>query len=105
MYCLPAVIYIGLSVIGILYTLLLGEYTIGFAFVQLIFVWLFSWFLDFLCSRGYTIASWLLVFFPFIFMFALVFGVLMLQKENGGQPVTVNDISTAVPTPAPAPAK
>ncbi len=80
MYCLPAVIYVGLSVIGVLYTLLTGEYTIGFAFLQLIFIWLFAWFLDFLCRRGYVIASWILVFFPFIFLGALIIGVLMLHK-------------------------
>lgn len=81
MYCLPAVIYIGLSVIGVIYTLLAGGYSIGFAFLQLIFIGLFSWFLDFLCRRGYTIASWVLVLFPFVFIFALVFGVLMTQQH------------------------
>lgn len=82
MYCLPAVIYIGLSVIGIFYSALNGLTSIGAIFLQIIFVWLFSWFLDYLCRNGYTVASWILVLFPFIFIFALVFGVLMVAGAS-----------------------
>lgn len=82
MYCLPAIIYIGLSIVGIMYSLLIGFTNIGVTIIQLLSVWLFAWFLDYLCRNGYTIASWVLVLFPFIFMFALLAGVLMTTAAN-----------------------
>ena len=96
MYCLPAIIYIGLSLIGLLYTTLSGLSSIGGLLFQLLFIWLFSWFLDYLCRNGYTIASWVLVLFPFIFMFALIFGVLMMTAAQS------KDIKIVSNAPAPA---
>ena len=80
MYCLPAIIYIGLSIIGIMYSLLSGLTSIGGTIFQVFFIWLFAWFLDYLCRNGYPMASWVLVLFPFIFMFALLAGVLMVSQ-------------------------
>ena len=90
MYCLPAVIYIGLSIIGLLYSILAGL-TMGFVIIDVLFIWLFAWFLDYLCRNGYTIASWVLVLFPFIFMFSLLAGVLMVTataKASSASPAT-----------------
>lgn len=77
MYCLPAVIYVGLSIIGIMYSVLNGLTSSGAILLEVLFVWLFAWFLDYLCRNGYTIASWVLVLFPFVLIIATVVGVLM----------------------------
>lgn len=94
MYCLPAVIYIGLSIIGIMYSVLNGLTSVGAIVLQVLFTWLFAWFLDYLCRNGYTIASWVLVLFPFIFLFALVFGVLMAAGAAGTLKVPTNNPET-----------
>jgi hypothetical protein len=83
MYCLPAVIYIGLSIIGLLYSILAGL-TMGFVIIDVLITFVFAWFLDYLCRNGYPMASWILVLFPFIFMFALLAGVLMTTAVSHG---------------------
>jgi hypothetical protein len=90
MYCLPAIIYIVLSIFGILYSLLSESINIGMVFFEIIFVWLFGWFLDFLCRRGYTVASWGLILFPFIFIAALFFGTALTPPDSPAQKAQID---------------
>lgn len=82
MYCLPAVIYIGLSIIGLLYIWLAEGTSIGMVILELLFFGLFAWFLDYLCRNGYTMASWILVLFPFVFIFALAAGATITHAAS-----------------------
>jgi hypothetical protein len=41
--------------------------------VKTMFVLLWTWFLNFLCSKGYSGISWFLVLLPFIFIVLAVF--------------------------------
>jgi hypothetical protein len=74
--CTPALVYLVISVI----TIVVGIFT-DFHIVSLLikafFVALWTWFLNYLCSKGYKIISWVLVLLPFLVML----GVLALATE------------------------
>jgi H+/Cl- antiporter ClcA len=40
--------------------------------VKVFFVAIWTWFLNFLCSQGYTVVSWFLVILPFIFFIVIL---------------------------------
>ena len=56
----------------------------GTAIINTLITFVFAWFLDYLCRNGYPITSWVLVLFPFIFMFSLLAGVLMVTAVSHG---------------------
>jgi len=63
--CTPAFLYFVLSVI----TLVIGIFT-KFNLLSLImngfFILVWTWFLNFLCDKGFTIVSWILVLLPIL---------------------------------------
>ena len=64
-YCTPAQIYLVLALIGIV-----AGFIKNFRVITLIthsvFVVLFAWILNFLCRKGFTAISWILVLLPFV---------------------------------------
>ena len=70
--CTPAVIYLVLSVIAILMAIM-KRMSMMTVVVKTMFVLLWTWFLNFLCSKGYSGISWFLVLLPFIFIVLAVF--------------------------------
>ena len=74
MYCLPSLIFIGLSIIALVLSVQAGLTSMGMVIIELLTTWLFALFIDYLCRNGYTIASWIIVLFPLTFMFALASG-------------------------------
>jgi hypothetical protein len=69
-FCMPAKVYLVLSLLGMIYTLFSGS--ISIVILHLLFIALWAWFLNWLCDKGYSSISWLLVLFPY-FMFMLIF--------------------------------
>lgn len=65
--CSPASIYFWLSIIGIIY-MLLTKFQLITSIVNLFFVILWTIFLNYLCSKGYSSVSWFLVLLPLIFL-------------------------------------
>ena len=69
--CTPAMIYFVLSVI----TLVIGVFT-NFHIISLLikglFILVWTWFLNYLCKKGYSIISWILVILPFLMMFGVI---------------------------------
>ena len=70
--CTPAVIYLVLSVIAILMAIM-KRMSMMTVVVKTMFVLLWTWFLNFLCSKGYSGISWFLVLLPFILIVLAVF--------------------------------
>jgi len=70
--CTPALIYFILSIlttaIGLFYQISLVA-----LIIKIVWVILWTWFLNFLCSKGYSGISWFLVLLPIIFGFLMVF--------------------------------
>ena len=66
MFCGPALLYLGFSLIQIVIDLYKGLYNT--TFIKFIVMVLFTIFLNILCKSGLTIISWFVVFIPFISM-------------------------------------
>jgi hypothetical protein len=69
--CTPAMIYFVLSVLSLVIS---AFYQLNIASIlfQLLFIALWTWILNYFCKMGYSVLSWVIVFFPFI-MAALLF--------------------------------
>ena len=68
--CSPALIYFVIAIIGILMAIKRTGIMSGVG--SLIFVVIWTWFLNFLCKKGYNIVSWFLLFLPFISVFLFI---------------------------------
>lgn len=69
--CTPAMIYFVLSILSLVISAFY-QLNVASILVQLLFIALWTWILNFFCKAGYTALSWVIVFFPFI-MAALLF--------------------------------
>ncbi len=80
--CTPAMLYLVLSVIAILMAIM-KRMSMMTIVVKTVFVLLWTWFLNFLCSKGYSGISWFLVLLPFIFLvMAVVCSVEMMSMVS-----------------------
>jgi hypothetical protein len=57
--------------------MIIKKFQIMTAVVNLFFVLLWTWFLNYLCSKGYTSVSWFLVLLPLI-----IFAGIILNNMN-----------------------
>jgi hypothetical protein len=73
MLCTPALVYLVLSIIGIIYYLF--TFSIGNVLLQTFFMLIWTWLLNYICSCGYEVVSWILVILPIILvpLFAYLF--------------------------------
>jgi hypothetical protein len=71
MLCIPALIYLILGVISLVY--LFSKYSFGTVLLKAVFIGLWTWLLNFICSKGYPVISWIILLLPFI-----MFGIFML---------------------------
>jgi energy-coupling factor transporter transmembrane protein EcfT len=77
--CTPAKIYFAIAVIAAVFALLNGV-AIMFAFWQLLFAFVWTFILGWLCKKGYTSISWFLVLLPYILM---ALGMLNIYHAEG----------------------
>jgi hypothetical protein len=60
--------------------------------VEILFTVYWTWFLNFICSRGYANVAWFILLFPYILLFALLlFGAAEIRNTN-----KLNEASVAV---------
>lgn len=71
--CTPARIYFVVSVFGAVLALLNNVPIISVA-MKFIFILLWTYVLGFLCKKGYSTISWILVLLPFIVMMLAMMG-------------------------------
>ena len=80
--CTPAMLYLVLSIIAILMAIM-KRMSMMTIVIKTIFVLLWTWFLNFLCSKGYSGISWFLVLLPFIFLtMAVLFSIEMMSTMS-----------------------
>jgi len=80
--CTPAMLYLVLSILAILGAMM-TDFSVMSILVKAIFVLIWTWFLNFLCSKGYGGISWFLVLLPFIMIIViLVLGMEILKKAG-----------------------
>lgn len=71
--CTPARIYFAIAVIASIFALFRGV-TFGSVFMKMVFAFVWTYILGWLCSKGYSSISWFLVLLPYI-----VIGLAMLR--------------------------
>jgi hypothetical protein len=69
--CDPAMVYFVLSCIVIVMAVM-KKFSVESLMIKAIYVIVWTWFLNFLCSKGYKTVSWVLVILPFIMMFGMI---------------------------------
>ena len=73
-YCTPAQLYLILGAIGIVMGFF-KNFSMKTLLTKTLFLVIWAWVLNLLCSKGFTSVSWILVLLPFIlvlFMFFLI---------------------------------
>ena len=77
--CTPALMYFILAVMSIL-LLIVNKTTIMIVFSNIVWVLLWTWFLNFICRKGFTSISWVLVLAPYvIILLAVATGMVKLS--------------------------
>ena len=76
--CPPALLYLILSIFSILFAFSMNVVPM-LILSKLFFALLWTWFLNFLCVKGYKTVSWILVLLPFIIIMMNVLLVLTLD--------------------------
>jgi len=79
--CVPAMLYLILAVIGLI-TMAMKSCGALCLFFKILFIGIWTWFLNFLCKSGYTTISWILVILPFIIFILMILIVIELMKIN-----------------------
>ena len=104
--CTPAKIYFAIAVIATIIALFSGA-TIMMAFWKLLFAFIWTYVLGWLCKKGMRTLSWFLVLLPYIIMALAMFGIyrvsheqkqvmrtLQMQGAFGQEPFTVEGAAT-----------
>ena len=79
--CTPAKIYFAIAVIASLFALLSGVAILAI-FVKLIFAFIWTYILSWLCQKGYKNLSWFLVLLPYIIILLAVLGIYRASKSQ-----------------------
>lgn len=73
--CTPAQIYFVISIITLILAVI-KQFKITTIIMKVITIAVWTWFLNFLCSKGYKAVSWFLVLLPFL---AMTLGFIMVM--------------------------
>ena len=69
--CLPAKIYLAILVISIVFAVFQGI-TLPLLLLKTVFGFIWMWILNWICSKGYTNLSWVLLLLPYVLMFIII---------------------------------
>lgn len=79
--CSPAMLYLVISVIAIIMAFF-NKIAMSAIITKVIFIAIWTWFLNFLCSKGHSGISWFLVVIPYIILLVVMFIALEVVKKN-----------------------
>jgi hypothetical protein len=68
--CTPAIVYLVLAVIGLVLNFM--KFSLFSGIVHIVFVFIWTFVLNWICSKGYSWVSWLLVILPYVFIALVV---------------------------------
>lgn len=80
--CTPAMLYLVLAAISIVIGVF-QKFQFFSLLVKVVFVAAWTWFLNFLCSKGYKAISWFLVLLPFLMMIGVFAMAMEVVKTSG----------------------
>jgi len=78
--CAPAMIYLVLGIISVL-AMIYQKYDIIGILGKIIFIGLWTWLLNYLCSTGHSAISWILLLLPFILFGLIIYFIWSHVKE------------------------
>jgi len=78
--CTPAKIYFSLAILSIIIGLFSGV-RLFMIVIKLVFAFVWTYVLSWLCKKGFKALSWFLVLLPFIMMFLVIFGIMREIKQ------------------------
>jgi hypothetical protein len=93
-FCSPAQVYLILAGLGLVF-MIFNDFRLGTLILHFIFVILFAYILDYLCSIKLTAISWILVFLPWLFLFSTFFLALDVGQDQGNIIETFPNIGSA----------
>ena len=79
--CTPAKIYFGIAVISAFFSLFNGA-SIMIEFWKILFAFIWTFILGWLCDKGYKYISWFLVLLPYIMMFLAMSNIYHTSEEQ-----------------------
>lgn len=79
--CTPAKIYFAIAVIASIIALVNGVGIMA-VFIKLVFAFIWTFILAFLCDKGYKTISWFLVLLPYILIALAMFGIYRASKSQ-----------------------
>ena len=106
--CAPALVYLIISAVTLLF-IFMQQFTILTIGLKVGFVIVWTWILNFICSKGYTTISWVLVLLPYLVTFGVLALVLEFTNKINGylsnsiiskQPIYIQPVSTTPATSA-----
>jgi hypothetical protein len=79
--CTPAKIYFAIAVISTIIALFYG---VGFmaAFMKIVFAFIWTYALGWLCNKGYSLISWFLVLLPYIVIGLAMFKIAEITQHK-----------------------
>jgi len=81
MLCTPAKLYFAIAVIACIIALFSGVPVIA-VFIKLLFAFIWTYILSWLCKKGYKTVSWFLVLLPYIIILLGFFGIMIISKQH-----------------------
>jgi predicted PurR-regulated permease PerM len=79
--CTPAKLYFAIAVISCIFALFSG-FSFLAVFVKLLFAFIWTYILTWLCKKGYKTISWVLVLLPYIVILLGFFGIIIFSKQH-----------------------
>lgn len=80
--CTPALIYFVMAIASIL-VLAFSKLSATLLMGKMVFVLAWTWFLNFVCKKGFTTVSWVLVMSPYVCMFMAIFmGLIKIEEPK-----------------------
>jgi hypothetical protein len=79
--CTPAQIYFGIAVIASIVALFRGV-TFGKVFMNLIFAFVWTYILGWLCKKGFSAISWFLVLLPYIVLILAMLRIARIDQHR-----------------------
>lgn len=79
--CTPAKIYFAIAVVSFIFALF-RKMSILAVFINLMFAFLWTYVLGWLCEKGYKSVSWFLVLLPYVVILLAMMGVMSMASER-----------------------
>ena len=86
-YCTPAQLYLILGAIGII-SAAFNKFSVETLLTKALFLVIWAWVLNWLCSKGFKAISWILVLLPFIMGFFTYFVIKDVVREGADKPLS-----------------